>query len=165
MIKRAKNYSNKHVTESLGVLLKNTRITLGYSLGDLSEMTQFPKSTIINLENGLSTNIHYYVAYAQAVEFPILPIDLVFKPIFELSPERKERLFLTHKINELVKDQLYFQSKRSVGEIIIELRKIYKIETSRILSTNVSRVLLNLVEDGILELAEKKGRNNLYVKK
>lgn len=164
MVKRAKNYFNKNVTEQLGAILKDRRIEKSYSLGDMEEMTQFPKSTILNIEKGISTNINYYVAYAQAVEISILPIDLELKPIFELSPERKSRLFLTIKIKELLNDRLFFEKKRSVSEVLSELKQVYKIESSKALSTNVSRILLNFIDDGLLILSEKKGRNNLYIK-
>src|SRR5260221_5561638 len=159
MVKRAKNYFNKDVTEKLGAILKNKRIEMSYSLGDMEEMTQFPKSTILNIEKGVSTNINYYVAYGQAVELSILPIELKLKSILELTPARKNRLFLTIKIKELLNDSRFFEKKRSVSEVLQELKEVYKIEISKALSTNVSRVLLNLIDDGLLTLAEKKGRN------
>lgn len=136
---------------------------MGYSLGDMEAMTQFPKSTILNIEKGISTNIHYYVAYGQAVELSILPFEVKLKPLFELSPERKERLFLTRKIKDLLEEKKFFETKRSVNEVMTKLKAEFNIDPTKVLSTNVSRILLNLIEDGILVLAEKKGRNNLYL--
>jgi transcriptional regulator with XRE-family HTH domain len=164
MVERAKKYNNKNITENLGAILKKKRIEMGYSLGDMEEMTQFPKSTILNIEKGISTNIHYYLAYGQAVELSILPFEIELKPMFELSPERKSRLFLTVKIRELLKGKGFFDVKRSVTDVLVELKTEFKIEPAKELSTNISRLLLNLVEDGVLVLAEKKGRNNLYLR-
>lgn len=164
MVIRAKNYNNRYITENLGALLKKKRIQMGYSLGDMEEMTQFPKSTILNIEKGLCTNIHYYLAYSQSVELPILPFEIELKPLFQLSPERKSRLFLTLKIKELLNSYAYFDIQRSVNDVLDELKKEFEIEPSKVMSTNVSRILLNLIEDGELMLAEKKGRKNLYIK-
>lgn len=162
MVARAKKYVNQDVSERLGNLLRSKRKELNYSLDDMVQMTQFPKSTILKIEKGIANNLHYYVAYAQAVALSILPVEMPLKPIFELSPERKKRLFLTAKIKELLQREDFFSTHRSVSEVLGELRSIYHIEPSKSHSTSVSQILLNLIEDGLLDLAGKQGRNNLY---
>jgi transcriptional regulator with XRE-family HTH domain len=165
MVKRAKIYINKDVTEKLGALLRKNRIEKSYSLDDLAHMTQFPKSTILNIEKGNSTNINYYVAYGQAVGCSLLRVEVELKPLYELSPDRKNRQFLTVKIKDLLKETAFFDIKRSVREVLQELKTVYKIDTTKTHSTNVSTIMLNLIEEGAVLLAEKKGRNNLYIKK
>jgi len=163
MSKRAQVYFNRAITESLGTVLRDNRLHKGYSLGDIADMTGFPKSTIIKIEKGEASNIHYYVAYGQSVKISILDpfIKFELKPRFELSPAKLKRTRLTLKIRELYFSGLFTQST-TVKETIAELRTKYKLEDTGSLSVNVSRVLLNLVEDGLLKKAIVNGKKNAY---
>ena len=165
MAKRVKLYTDVNVLAKLGGLLKQQRVRCGLSLDDIVEMTGFPKSTIINLEKGVSSNIHYYIAFGQAVNIsilnPLVTIDL--KPRYELSPDRRDKLSLTLRIKDLMEGELFFSNTKTVADIIERLSELYDLKYSKEISSGVSRVLLNLTKDGLIKVAGKKGRNNLYV--
>ncbi|GAA4326173.1 hypothetical protein GCM10023149_28830 [Mucilaginibacter gynuensis] len=166
MTKRAELYSDNITLKNLGVVLKEQRMEKGFSLDDMVQMTGFPKSTILNIEKGSATNISYYIAYGQAVDFSILVSDIKIKlkSRYELSPDRKSRKFLTLKIRSLYKED-FFSEKKAVHQVIEKLISLHKFENSKELSSSVSGILRNFVEDDLLELVEKKGRNNIYIKK
>jgi transcriptional regulator with XRE-family HTH domain len=166
MAKRAELYFNEIIKNELGPLLKANRLNEGFSLGDVAEMTGFPKSTIIKLEKGISSNISYYLAYGQAVKFSIFnsSINLPLVPRFELPPDRKNRKFLTLKVRNLYKNN-FFKSKKSVRDVIEEIVRLNDYATSKELSSGISRVLLSFVEDDILKIVERRGRTNIYVNK
>lgn len=167
MSKRAKIYKVEGAKETIGATLKEKRIELGYSLGDAADMTDFSKSTISNLESGTATNLDYYITYAQAIKvhLPILfDIPIEYKPRQELSADKQNRIFLSRKIRVLFYEEDFFRNNVTVNDIISRLVKKVEVGKNDKLSTNVSRVLLNWVEDGLIQLVEKRGRNNVYAK-
>lgn len=165
MAKREKLYSDTNVLAKLGELLRLQRIKCGFSLDDLAQMTDFSKSTIINLEKGISSNIHYYIAFGQAVNVSILnpEISIDLKPRYELSPDRRNKSLLTLRIKDLLEKEYFFSNKKTVADIIERLTELYDLKYSKEVSSGVSRVLLNLTNDGLIKVAGKKGRNNLYI--
>jgi len=166
MAKRTKIYQADDVKQNIGVKLKEERLLLGYSIGDIADMTDFSKSTIINLEKGIATNIDYYIGYAKAINLKLqklFDIPIEYKPKFELSEDKKNRIFLSKRIKKLIIEQNLFQNKIGVDDVITILIE-NDLTRSKKLSTDVSRILLNWVEDGTLVVVEKKGRKNLYMK-
>ena len=163
MSEKAKIHTNTDITSNLGKLLKEKRISEGLSLGDIMSMTLFSRSTIIRIEQGLVTNIHYYIAVGQALKISVLNDSVKYEltPLYELSEERKKRQFLTVKVRKLSIDG-FFSTAKSVTNVIDKLVAINNYKKTKELSTNVSRVLLNLVEDNLL-IKSKNGRNNLYL--
>lgn len=130
-------------------------------------MTGFPQSTISSLESGVTTNIDYYITYAQALDYnlsKLFEIQIEYKPRFGLSANKKNRLFLTRKIKELLNKEEFFKDEASVLDVIKRLEEKHEIKNSNKLSTDVSRILLNWVDDGIIKVKEKRGRANIYMK-
>ena len=165
MRERAKKYQDPITTKKLGSRAKGLRIDSGLSLGDIVLMTGFPKATIISIENGSMSDISYYIAYAQAIETRLsvfFNIEAELKPRFELPENRKKRLFLTFKIRALQKENDFFNTPKLVDHVATRLYETYSIQITNALRTNISTILKNLVEDGILKISGKEGRNNLY---
>lgn len=168
MSKRAKIYEADGAKRLIGEKLKLRRLLLEYSLGDISDMTDFSKSTIINLENGIATNLDYYIGYAKAVDFKLselFDIPVVYNPKYELSEDKKNRIFLSKKIRVLFKENDFFKESVTVDDVIMYFEKQKTLVRTPKLSTDISRILLNWVEDGVLFVAEKRGRNNVYRKR
>ena len=165
MAKREKLYIDANALAKLGELLRLQRIKCGFSIDDIAQMTDFSKSTIINLEKGTSPNIHYYIAFGQAVNVSILnsEISIDLKPRYELSPDRRNRSLLTLRIKDLLEKEYFFSNKKTVADIIERLTELYDLKYSKEVSSRVSRVLLNLTSDGLIRVEGKKGRNNLYI--
>lgn len=167
MSKRAKIYEADGVKQIIGEKLKNRRLLLEYSLGDISDMTDFSKSTVINLEKGVATNLDYYIGYAKAIDFKLpelFNISVVYKPKYELSEDKKNRIFLSKKIRVLITKHDFFKNSVTVDDIIMYFEKQKELTRTRKLSTDISRILLNWVEDGVLYVVEKRGRTNVYSK-
>jgi transcriptional regulator with XRE-family HTH domain len=166
MKKRSEVYQVEGAKQLVGAKLKSKRQSLGYSLGDMSDMTGFSKSTLLNLENGVATNIDYYITSAQALQLPLtelFDILIELKPRFELSADKKNRIFLSRKIRKLIAEDNFFTTSQSVETVIKRLEEKKWIVRSKESSTNTSRILLNLVDEGLLIVVEKQGRNNLYI--
>lgn len=168
VIREKRKYKVPGATEAIGHNLKRRRLQLKYSLGDVSDLTGFPISTIDDIEKGVTSDINYYIAYAQAIQYLLseaFDIDIPYQPRFQLSEKKQARIFLTDNIKELLATNDFFRENRSVNDValkLIDLQIIQKIDTS--ISTRISGVLLTLVEEDILIVAGKKGRNNLYKK-
>lgn len=164
--KKRKNHKVPDATEILGAKLKRKRSDLGYSLSDISEMTGFSTSTIVDMENGVTTNINYYLEYAKTIQYELrelFNIDIGSGGTYPLSPQKLERAFLTRNIKNLHFVENYFLSQRDVSAVVKKLDElqILKKEDKNI-SSKVSAVLINLVGEGLLEIDGKEGRNNLY---
>lgn len=158
-----------HATEAIGLKLKNKRIEQGYSLSDIVEMTGFAQSSVIDLENGSASNIHYYLEYAKTLEYnlsDLFQIDIGRGSLYKLSSKKQERAFLTRNTRKLYYDLSFFSKKRSVKDVIEGLKEIDALKVyDDDISSKVSSVLFNMVEEGLLIVTEKSGRNNLYRKK
>lgn len=168
MSKKAKIYQAEGVKEKIGAKLKERRLFLEYSLSDISDMTDFSKSAVINLEKGIATNLDYYIGYAKAVDFKLpklFDIPILYKPKYELSEDKKNRIFLSKKIRALYTEQDFFKENVTVNDIIVHFEKHNQLSRTKKLSTDISRILLNWVEDGILSIVEKRGKVNIYHEK
>lgn len=165
MSKRAKIYEADGIKPIIGERLRNKRLLLEYSLGDISDMTDFSKSTVINLEKGIATNLDYYIGYAKAIDFKLselFNVEIIYKPKYELSEDKKNRIFLSKKIRVLFTKHDFFKNDVTVDDIITHFEKQKELTRTTKLSTDISRILLNWVEDGVLYVPEKRGRSNVY---
>lgn len=167
MSKRGKIYEADGIKQIIGDRLKSKRLLLEYSLGDISDMTDFSKSTIINLEKGIATNLDYYIGYAKAINLKIpelFDVSVIYEPKYELSEDKKNRIFLSKKLRGLLIKDDFFKNSVTVDDIIIHFEKQNDLTRTIKLSTDISRILLNWVEDGVLYVVEKRGRTNVYRK-
>lgn len=166
--KKAKIHQLPEDRLALGITLKKRRLALDFSQGDVEDMAGIPKSTIVKIEKGIVTNIDYYIEYAKTVSLPLpqlFNIKIQLKPRFELSDKKKARIFLSKKIRVLLEEENFFSKKTTVKDIINRLVEKKELTTTLKLSTEVSGVLSNWVDDEIIYVAEKEGRNNVYLKK
>ena len=167
MSKRTKIYEVEGLKQVIGEKLKNKRLLLEYSLSDISDMTDFSKSTVINLEKGIATNLDYYIGYAKAIDLKLselFDLPIIYKPKYELSEDKKNRIFLSKKIRLLYSKHDFFKKNVTVDDIITHLESQKELTRTNKLSTDISRILLNWVEDGVLIIVEKRGRINVYRK-
>lgn len=112
--KGAKIYQTDDVKQNIGFKLKKERLSLGYSFGDIADMTDFSKSTIVNLEKGIATNLDYYIGYAKAIDFKLsklFDVSIEYKPKYELSEDKKNRVFLSRRIRKLIIESDLFKEK------------------------------------------------------
>lgn len=167
MSKRAKIYEADGVKQIIGEKLKDRRLSLEYSLSDISDMTDFSKSTIINLEKGIATNLDYYIGYAKAIDLKLIKLfdlPILYKPKYELSADKKNRIFLSKKMRQLYSTEDFFRNNVTVDDVILHFEKSKELTRTSKLSIDISRILLNWVEDGVLCVVEKRGRINVYRK-
>jgi len=166
--KKAKIHQLPEQRIALGIALKTRRIALDFSQGDVEDMAGIPKSTIVKIEKGIVTNIDYYIEYAKTVRLPLpdlFNIKIELKPRFELSDKKKTRVFLSKKIRVLLEEENFFSKKTTVKDIINRLVEKKELTATPKLSAEISGVLSNWVEDEIILVVEKEGRNNVYLKK
>lgn len=150
----------------IGEKLKESRKNNSFSISDVAEMLGTSDKTIRNTENGITTNIDYYVEYAKAVKYPLstlLDFNIKLKPKYPLSSKRAESVKLTSKIRKYIIRTDFLESGKNVSEIRNELLDLKQI-TKSVSSTNIAGVMRNLVQDEIVKVSNKDGRKNVYVK-
>lgn len=164
--KRKERLKSPEYRTLLGMDLRKCRHEKGYSLSDICDMTGMAKSTIIDIEKGITINIDYYVEFAKAVGYPLKNLrsfKIPLKPINELSSEKKARTFLTRKIREII-NMGFLENGKTVDEIIDELVRLNCLEREKTSSKEVSGVMRNLIEDNTVEVKAKIKRKNIYVR-
>ncbi|WP_428331600.1 helix-turn-helix domain-containing protein [Mucilaginibacter sp.] len=165
--KEKKKYKVSNITELLGKKLKGKRLQLDYSLSDAGDLTGFSTSTIVDIENGVTSDINYYIAYAQALYFilsELFNVDITYGPRYTLSSKKEARIFLTYNIKKLYSSNNFFAEKKSVASVAEKLFELKIIDIiNPFIRTRISGVLLTLVDEKMLFIVEKKGRNNLYL--
>lgn len=150
----------------IGAGLRLKRQVEGYSLNDILTMTTIPIKTLSQLESGVTTNIDYYVLYAQAVKynFPsLIESGIKLKPLKALPPEKIQKKLLTKKIRENIILTNFLGTGQSSDIILNELVRLNLIKPDEVTTTNVSGVMRNFLEDGIVKVAFKKGRKHFYM--
>ena len=163
-----KKYKVPNATELIGKALKKRRTKLELSLSDVADMTGFSGSTIVDTENGITADINYYISYAQTLNYKLselFDIDIPYGARYPLSAKKEARLFITNNIKKLYTEYDFFAEKQSVANVAAKLQelKIIKGITPSI-STRISGILLSLVDEKMLHIVEKNGRNNIYLK-
>jgi len=147
--------------------LRKCRLSENYSLDDIEFMSELTKSVVWRVEEGLSYDIDRYIEYASVLGktfhslFKEATISYSVGPRLALSPERLARIGLTSKIKELISEKGSFSKETTVDNVSILLVKTKNIEKTKKLSSSISTVLTNWVNDGILS-SRKVGKINYY---
>lgn len=165
--KRKERLKSPEYRTLLGIDLRTYRHEKGFSLSDICDMTGMAKSTIIDIEKGITINIDYYVEFAKAVGYPLKSLrsfKIPLKPLNELSREKKARTFLTKNIREIITNLDFLGKGKTVDEIMDELVRLDLIEREKTSSKEVSGVMRNLIEDNTVEVKAKINRKNIYVR-
>jgi len=156
------------VTQAIGAKLKSKRILLKYSLSDVAELVGVSISTINDIESGITVNIHYYIAYAQTLTFPLsdlFNVEIHYLPRFDLNSKKQARIFLTDNIKRLYSDLDFFSEPRLVNDVVLKMKEMNLIkDVSPALRSKISGVLSSLVENKILVISETIGRKKKYFK-
>lgn len=151
------------IRKSLGLYLRKTRLAENYSLDDIQFMSELKKTIIWRVEEGIAYDIDQYIEYASVLGktfhtlFKEAMISYSVGPRLALSPERMARIGLTAKIKELIAEEHLFTKETTVEDISALLTQKKKIEKTKKLSSSISTVLTNWVDDGIL--TSRKTRN------
>lgn len=150
----------------IGKNLKEQRIKEGYTLSDISEMTEIPINTLLGLEKGVVTNIDYYVEYAKAVKYQLstlkeAKIDLL--PAKELPVDKLMRIQLTKLVRLNIIGSGFLATAHSSQEIIEELERLEKIPKNSVSTSELAGVMRNLVSEKIVEVEKKSGNKNSYI--
>jgi len=155
------------IRKSLGLYLRKTRLAENYSLDDIEFISELTKSVIWRVEEGLAYDIDQYIEYASVLGktfhtlFKEAMISYPVGPRLALSPERMARVGLTTKIKELVTEEKLFEIETTVEHISTLLTQKKRVEKTKKLSSSISTVLTNWVDDGILT-SRKSGNINHY---
>lgn len=150
---------------SIGKKLREKRIALNFSIGDVAYMLDIPERTVISMENGTVTNIDYYVEFAKAVAYPLESLssfNIPLVPLKKLPLERKEKVKLTFAIRECIVNSGFLNERRSVEDIRNELLRLNQIPDDKKVFNNISGVMRNLVDDASVVIAEKTKGKNMY---
>ncbi|QXV63733.1 helix-turn-helix transcriptional regulator [Mucilaginibacter sp. 21P] len=167
--KKDKKIKLSSVTKIIGQRLKKKRISLKYSLSDVSEMIGISTATIVDMENGYTSDINYYITYALTLFYPLkelFDLELHYGPRFPLSEKKKARIYLTDTIKALFIKDNFFSQNRSVDDVaqrLIKQKTIMSITAS--IRSQISRILLTLVDRELLKVSGKSGRKKLYIRK
>lgn len=155
------------IRKSIGLYLRKCRLSENYSLDDIAFISELTKSVVWRVEEGLSYDMDQYIEYASVLGktfhsiFKEAPISYSVGPRLALSPERLARIGLTYKIKELVSERGLFTQETTVENISTLLIETKNIEKTNKLSSSISTVLTNWVNDGILT-SRKAGKINHY---
>ena len=163
---RKERLNSPQYRELLGKKLMEKRIQLNYARIDISIMTTIPENTINSIEKGITINIDYYVEYGKAVKYPLqtlLDFEIPMKPKNDLPKERKEAVKLTAKVREHIVNTDFLSEGKVVADIKEELLKLNLIPED-LKSEDISGVMRNLKDDGIVTTGEKVGRKAVYFK-
>lgn len=158
---------NPDYTIRIGSKLKSKRLESGYSLKNMSFMTEITVKTCIDIEKGDASGIDYYLEYAKALAYPLpelFEIEIVYKPRHELPKADLTQVSLAKKIMHLKNEKSLFKTETYVHEIRTLLLEEKLVEDSDILSADISGVLLNWCskEEGFLKKRKVEGNNNVY---
>ena len=153
-------YKDSVTLKLIGKRIKARRIKLNLEIDDVAEMTGFAYNTIWNVENGLETNLSYFIQICFALNTHpkmILDIEFDIKPRFPLSASRKEKSRLTPRISKYIESD-YFTVPRSTSDVANKMREEFK---TKLETKTISAILLRFVKDNILQHV-KKGNKNYY---
>src|SRR5690554_3467151 len=153
----------KTLLATIGKRIEEQRISQDLQPEDVAEMTGLTAATIRNIENGKETYLSNFFAVCLAINMhpkAMVDIEIILKPLFELSEPRKEKSRITPRIDSILETE-YFQKDRTTKDVVDELASIFKIKTT---TPIVSVILKRKVEEGKLNVS-KKGRVNFYKKR
>ncbi|MDF2514870.1 MAG: hypothetical protein K0R59_166 [Sphingobacterium sp.] len=155
------------IRKILGQRLRKLRQEENFSLDDIAFMSNLSKSTVWNVEEGISYDIDQYIEYASTLGkgFPILfkeaMINYSIGPRLSLPQERLTRIKLTAQIKEMIASEGLFKEETTVEFISNLLVEKKGIEKTSKLSSSISTILGNWVKDELLD-SKKAGNINYY---
>ncbi|MBW1619731.1 helix-turn-helix domain-containing protein [Empedobacter falsenii] len=151
--------------KEVGRILRKKRIKLEYSLDDIVEMTLVSKSSIINVENGDSSNIDFIIEYSKAVGYDLNTLTgfgIKLKPLKELKEDKKSKISLTYKVKEYILNTNFLNQGKTIAEIKEELVRL-KLVPKDITSVAIAGVMRNLKNDEVVSSEETTGRKAIYI--
>lgn len=152
--------SKERLLGTIGKKIQQQRIKEGLEPEDVAEMTGLTAPTIRNIENGSETYFYNFIAICLAINIhpkDILDIELVIKPLNELSEPRKEKTRLTARIDYFIENN-YFAQERTTKDVLKELAINYKTKTT---TSAISVILNRKVDYGDLK-TKRKGKIKVY---
>lgn len=153
--------------KKLGETLRKIRLQKGYSIPDIIYLTGLSKSTVTKVESGEAKTIDSYINYAVSVEYKFATFNdfnIKIVTITDLPPRMLETTRLTSKIRQYIIERNFLSNGKTVAQIRDELAKLKQINKSTVTSSHVAGVMRNLANDNIVEVADKDGRKNKYVR-
>lgn len=150
--------------EFLGEELRKQRNGGGFTLQDISDMSNIPINTLLGIENGKVTNIDYYVEYGKAVKYPLATLrqaKIKLEPAHQLPKEQLEKIKLTKEIRTNIVLTDFLSNGKSSQQIKDELERLKVIPEGTVKTTEIAGVMRNLIADKTV-VASKSGRKNLY---
>lgn len=151
--------------EFLGKELRKQRIEGGFTLQDVSDMSNIPINTLLGIENGKVTNIDYYVVYGKAVKYPLATLrqaKIKLEPAHQLPKEQLKRIKLTKEIRTNIVLTDFLSDGKSSQQIKDELERLKVIPEDTVTTTEIAGVMRNLIADKTV-VAYKSGGKNLYI--
>ncbi|WP_111309835.1 helix-turn-helix domain-containing protein [Confluentibacter sediminis] len=152
--------SKEKLLGAIGKRIQEQRMKEGLEPEDVAEMTGLTAPTIRNIENGSETYFYNFIAICLAINMhpkDILDIELVIKPLNELSEPRKEKTRLTARIHYFIENH-YFEQERTAKDVLNELAANYETQTT---TSAISVILNRKVVFGDLK-TKKKGKIKVY---
>lgn len=150
----------------IGKKLRKRRISYGYTLSDISEMTTIPINTIIGMEKGDVVNVDYYVEYAKTVKYQLATLrnaGIKLIPKKELSKESSKRIKLTMLIRKYILEKDFLQTNRTSKQILEELERIKVVPKETVTTTDIAGVMRNMISDDIIKKGRKIGNRDSYI--
>lgn len=163
--KRSSRVKSPLFRKKIGEKLRAARQERGYSLSDITDMTEIPAKTILEIEKGLTINIDYYVEYSKSVDYDMArlsDVGIKLVPSKELSAKKQKRVFLTKKIREYIIISNYLQEGKTTEQIKKYLVSLKLIDNT-ITSTDITGVMKNFVKDETVKVLEKIAGKNSYI--
>lgn len=150
----------------IGKELRKYRIESGYTFENIKEMTGISIKSIRSMENGTLTNIDYYIVYAKAVKYPLVTLKQVgieFGPLYKLSEESLKAVKLTNSIRIKILNTGFLKVERLASDIWDELLKLKLISEETTTTSDISRVMRNLIDDGLVKVSRIVKNKHYYI--
>lgn len=153
--------NNENTIIDIGIRFRKRRDDLRYSQRDVAHMTGLTINTIAAVEKGKSTTIFNFLSICRALKIQpksIFEKEIDLKPLYDIEPESKRRIETTQKLDDLVYNSDFFDTRRRVSEVLA------KLKSDKNDSNKFSVYLTEYCKHDVLEY-EKVGNFKLYIKK
>lgn len=153
--------TNKLILTKLGNYLRSRREYLSYSQRDVASMTGLTMTTIAAIERGSGSTMHNFLLVCRALDLQprtLFQEEIDLTPLYNLSPQAKNRIDLRTKLERLVSESDFFITPRRVSEVLEVL------DYDKSVSNKFSVYLTAYCREGELEYI-KTGNVKRYIKK
>lgn|SRR5690606_5895161 len=153
--------------KAIGEKLRFYRIKYFFSLEDIAFMTGISRSSVIKVEKGTAKDFDSYILYAKSVQYSLETLtdfNIPLKPLNRLTDNRLNSIKLTAKIKEYIVNTEFLSDGKLVSEIKNELLRLNLISND-VKTVDISGVMRNLKEVGLIRVENQKGRKLTYYKK